>query len=253
MHSTIIGQRYEIGLKTFALLVVLASAGHLSAQDNQCKLRLSDLPTAEELKGFRLGMTIDQVKARVPQVVFGQPDILGVSKTSIHPHFDPRIDKSTFEGVRTVSLDFLDGRLTSLWIGYDSSAKWFTVDDFVRQISQSLLLPNVWSSWKSRSQQLKCADFQMTVSMVAGGPSFRILNQTAEDTWIARRAAHAEEESALEEGSQEEEVVLGDRKSKVYYSGACRTAKEISEANRVVFKSSDEAEKAGFKAARNCL
>ena len=234
------------------LLVILISAGHVSAQDQRCKSKLNDLPGAAELKGFRLGMTMDQVKARVPQVVFGPTDPLGVSKTSIHPFFDPRTDKSTFEGVRTVSLDFLDGRLTSLWIGYDSSARWPTVDDFVRGISQPLMLPNAWVPWKSRGQQLRCADFEMTVTMVAGGPSFRIQDQTAQEAWVARRQAQAEQESAAEESNSEEEVIVGDRQTKIYYPKDCQPAKEISEADRVVFKTREEAEKAGFRPPRNC-
>ena len=252
MQSSLINQRLETYYLTI-LAVFLISAGHASAQDNRCKSKLNDLPAAAELKGFRLGMTMDQVKARVPQVVFGPTDPLGMSKTSIHPFFDPRIDKSTFEGVRTVSLDFLDGRLTSLWIGYDSSAKWPTLDDFVRGISQSLLLHDAWAPWKSRGQQLKCADFEMTATMVAGGPSFRIQDQTAEEAWIARREAQAEQESAQEESSPEEEPILGDKQTKIYYPEDCRPAKAISEANRVVFKTREEAEKAGFRPAKNCL
>ncbi len=234
------------------LLVMLISAGHVSAQDHRCKSKLNDLPAAPELKGFRLGMTMDQVKARVPQLVFGPTDPLGVSKTSIHPFFDPRTDKSTFEGVRTVSLDFLDGRLTSLWIGYDSSAKWPTVDDFVRGISQSLLLPNAWVPWKLRGQQLRCADFEMTVTMVAGGPSFRILDQTAQEAWVARRQAQAEQDSAAEESNPEEEGIVGDSQTRIYYPKDCQPAKEINEADRVVFKTKEEAEKAGFRPPRNC-
>src|SRR6266542_2568440 len=240
MQSSLNNQPFETYLTI--LLVILVSAGRVSAQDKRCKSKLNDLPAAAELKGFRLGMTLDQVKVRVPQVVFGPTDPLGVSKTSIHPFFDQRIDKSQFEGIRTVSLDFLDGRLTSLWIGYDSSAKWPTVDDFVREISQSFMLPDAWAPWKSRGQQLRCADFEMTVTMVAGGPSFRIQDQTAEEAWIARREAQAEQESAQDE-LREGEPILGDKHTRIYYPQDCQPAKVISEANRVVFKTREEAEK----------
>lgn len=252
MPSPLINQRLET-YYLIILLVILISAGHVSAQDSRCKNKLNDLPAAAELKGFRLAMTMEQVKARVPQAVFGPADSLGVSKTSIHPFFDPRIDKSTFEGVRTISLDFLDGRLTSLWIGYDGSAKWPTVNDFVRGISQSLLLPNAWAPWTSRGEQLRCADFELTVTMVAGGPSFRIQDQTAEETWTARRAAQAEQESAQEESNPEEELIFGDRHSKIYYTKDCQPGKSISEPDLVVFKTREDAEKAGFKPPKTCL
>ena len=238
--------------KTMALVLVLISAAHASSQAEPCPMKLADLPQVPELMGFRLGMTTDQVKARVPQVIFGQTDELGSSKTTINPDFDPRINKATFAGVRTVSLDFLDGRLTSLWLGYDGTFKWQNVDDFVKGISQSLRLSNVWLPWRSHGQQLRCADFQMTITIVAEGPSFRIVDQSAEDTLAARREAKEEQESASAESSEESQEILGARDNKTYYPGGCQPAKEIDENNRVVFKNREEAEKAGYKRAKNC-
>ena len=236
-----------------AFVLLLLSAGNIVAQDSRCKVKLSELPQAAELSGFRMGMTMDQVKARVPQVVFGPTDDLGTSKTSINSYFDSRIDKSGFADVRTVSLDFLDGRVTSLWIGYDSSFKWPTVADFVKGISQSLSLPNAWSTWKLQGQQLKCADFQVTLSSVARGPSFRILDLIADATLAARRVAQEEEKEALAENSEEEEVeIVGDKQNKVYYPADCEVAKAISKSNRTIFKTALEAEKAGYKPAKEC-
>lgn len=233
----------------FLLLLV----GNVVAQDTRCTVKMSDLPQAAELSGFRMGMTMDQVKTRVPQVRFGRTDDLGTSKTSINPYFDPRIDKTGFADVRTISLDFLDGRVTSLWIGYEPSFKWPTVHDFVKGISPSLMLPDAWSPWKSQGQQLKCADFQVTVSIVAQGPSFRILDLTAEETLTARRISK-EEEKELTENSEEktEASVLGDTQSKIYYPADCEVAKEILESNRTKFKSTLEAENAGYKPAKVC-
>src|SRR6267142_4407913 len=179
-------------LRILALSFILACAISVFAQDNKCSLKLAELPEAPELFGFRLGMTTTQVKQRVPQVVFGKDNEFGVSKTSISPDFDPNMDKASLEGVRTVSFDFLDGRLTSLWLGYDSSFKWKTVPDFVKGISQSLHLPDAWRPWKIRGQQLSCADFQMTLSIVAEGASFHIIDETAEQTVVARREAKEE-------------------------------------------------------------
>jgi hypothetical protein len=235
-----------------ALVLLLLSMGNVVAQDSQCKVKLSELPQAAELSGFRLGMTMDQVKARVPQVTFGRTDDLGVSKTSINPYFDSRIDKSGFADVRTVSLDFLDGRVTSLWIGYESTFKWPTVADFVKGISQSLSLSDAWSLWKLEGQQLKCADFQLTVSTVARGPSFRILDLTSDAILTARRIAKEKEKEALAENSDEEPEILGDMQNKIYYLADCEVAKEISASNRMTFKTAGEAEKAGYKPAKEC-
>ncbi len=237
-------------LQTLALLLILLCAVNVFAQDTKCTLKLSEVPDAPELFGFRMGMTNAQVKARVPQVAFGPADDFGVSKTTINPDFDPKIDKTSFNGIRSVSLDFLDGRLTSLWLGYDATFKWQTIPDFVQGISQSLRLPDAWRPWKIRGQQLNCADFQLTVSFVAEGPSFRIIDDNAEETIAARRQAKEDQDSSTEES--ESSGIVADKHAKIYYSESCRPAHEIKESDRAVFKTVEEAEKAGYKPAKNC-
>ncbi len=235
-----------------ALVLGLLFCADGYSQNGRCIMKLVELPQAPELLGFRPGMTMEQVKLRVPQVVFGPKDDFGSSRTTINPDFDARIDKSSFAGVRSVSLDFLDGRITSLWFGYDSGFKWLTVEDFVKGISQSLRLTATWTPWKSRGEQLRCADFQMTVTIIAEGPSFRIVDQTAEDTLAARREAKEEGESAATEESDTADVILGDKHNKIYYPSGCQHARGPEETNRVVFKTKEEAEKAGYKQTKSC-
>ena len=223
----------------------------------QCTKKMSDLPAAPELLGFRPGMTKDQVKARVPQTVFGKADPFGVVKTTINPYFDPTIDKTKFEGVRSISLDILDDRLTSLWIGFDETFKAHNVDEFMKLIAQSLQLDGNWSSYKSRGQQLRCADFQLIVTTVANGPSFRLIDTAADDLVAERRQAKEEQDALAEAGNgsesaEEDSSIVADKHSKTYYPAGCEPAKEIAEANKVTFKTAAEAEKAGFKAAKNC-
>ena len=90
----------------------------------------------------------------------------------------------------------------------------------------------------------------MTVVIVAEGPSFRITDKTAEQTIAARRAAKEEEIAALEEAAASE--IMADTKTRVYYLEHCPPANEIKEADRTVFKTKEEAEKAGYKLAKNC-
>ncbi len=237
-----------MNLKTASalLLFVLISAAGVAAQETTCTLKLEQLPVAPELRGFRLGMTMDQVRARVPPIVFGHANQFGLSKTSINPDFDPKFDKASFEGVRTVSLSFLDGRLTELWLGYDSSFKWQKLDDFVVGISKAMNLPATWQV-KGRGQQITCQDVGLFVSMVAGSPSIRITDTTAEQFLTSRmeEAANAEEEA---EAAQS--VLIGDKHTKLYYPLDCPGANDVSVANRMVFKNIDEAQKAGYKPAK---
>jgi hypothetical protein len=235
------------------LFVLLAISLPVSAQ---CTQKIATLPAAPELFGFRLGMTKDEIKTLVPQVVFPRNDPFGVAKTTINPHFDPKIDQTKYKGVRSISLDLLDSQLTSLWIGYDDTFTVQNVEEFVKLISNSLQVSGRWSSWRSRGQQLRCADFQLIVSTLAGGPSLRLLDASAEDTIAARRQAKEEQdalaEAAAGEDNEQTSAVIGDKQTKTYYPNGCQPIKEISETNRAVFKSPEEAEKAGFKLAKNC-
>ncbi len=243
-------------MKSSLPLIVLICALSVSAQENRCSARLADLPRAPELFGFQMGMTEPEVKIRVPQVRFGKTSDFGLAKTSISPDYDPKIDKSSLNGVRTISLDLLDGRVSSLWFGYDGTFKWHTVSEFVEGISHSLRLPDAWSEFKVRGQQLKCADFSMTVTIVAEGPSFHIIDETAEKTVAQRREAKEEADSTAEDESatqaQPTASLIADREKKVYYAEGCLPRREIKETDRVVFKSREEAEKAGYKIAKNC-
>ena len=245
---------------SYAALAVALMLGLASVAAGQCTRKIAEIPAAPELLGFRLGMTKEEIKTHVPQTQFGHTDDFGVSKTTINPYFDPKIDKTKFEGVRSISLDILDQKLTSLWIGYDENFRARNVDEFVKLITQSMQLSATnWSSWRSRGQQMRCADFQLIVTMVAGGPSLRVLDTAAEETVAMRRQAKEEQDSMAEAAAAagptdatEEPEIIADKKSKTYYIGTCKPEKEIAEGNKIVFKTTDEAEKAGFKLAKNC-
>src|SRR5712692_11723260 len=168
------------------LVVVLSTAPSLSAQPTPCALKLDQLPNVAELRGFRLGMTYEQVKARVPQIQFGPADQFGVTKTSINPGFDRGFDQASFADVRTISLDFLDGRLVNLWIGYESTFKWQKLDEFVAGMSEVLNLPAAWLP-KRGAQQMTCDGFSVFASVIAGSPGIRITDEVAQETIANRR------------------------------------------------------------------
>lgn len=240
-------------LKIAAILLTFLFPVVASGQTGRCTISFSALPAAPELKGFYLGMTMEQAKALVPQIVFGRTDPLGSTKTTFNPAFDPRTDKSQYQDVRSISLEFLDGRLTSLWIGYDASFKWNSVPDFVTGISKSLALPDGWADWRSSGKALTCKDFQLTVSIIAQSPSFRLVDTAASDILATRRNDAAAESDALEVEDSEPEEIVADRKTKTYYPSTCRPPEPIAEANRVTFKTIAEAEQAGYKTSRVCM
>ncbi|HVS80623.1 MAG TPA: hypothetical protein VHE60_02710 [Pyrinomonadaceae bacterium] len=227
------------------LLVALSTVTTAPAQQPNCSVKIDQLPDAPELRGFHLGMTFDQVKTRVPPIKFGRADKFGVAKTSINPFYDPRFDKASFADVRTISLDFLDGKLVTLWIGYESTFKWQKLDEFVAGMSKSLNLPAVWSP-KRGAQQMTCDGFSVFASVIAGSPGIRITDDAAQETIATRR------EEAATAAEAAEAAVIGDQRTKLYYPSDCSERGKVPEASRVTFKDKDEAEKAGYKPAKDC-
>jgi hypothetical protein len=226
-------------------LLLAAVLGATTTPAQTCTQTIDKLPASAELRGFRLGMTIDEAKARVAQIKLARSDEFGVARISINPSYDPGFDKIAFADVRTISLDFLDGRLISLWIGYEDTFKWQTLDAFIAGMSKSLEVPGNWPV-KRGGRQISCAGFSVLASTIAGSPSIRLSDDGAEETIAARR----EEAAAAAEAAAA--MVVGDQRTKLYYASDCSPRTKVTTANRIEFKTKDEAEKAGFKLAKDC-
>ena len=180
-------------LKRFlvAISLILACTYAAVGQESKCVLKLAELPTVSELRGFSIGMTVEQVKARVPKLQVKAADEFGFTSLNIFPDYEAGIDKTAFAGVRTVSLDILDGRVFSVWIGYDKSFKWQTIDEYVTGITTALKLPVSWRS-KFRTRLLDCSDFTVAVIPVGGSPSIKLTNNAAKELLDKRKAAKEE-------------------------------------------------------------
>jgi len=224
------------------VLFTLSACGYLKAQPSNCSVKLDQLGQPRELFSLRLGMNQEEVKKALPLLAFGRADALGLMRTSFNPHYDPRVDNQAFPDVRTISLDFLDGRLATLWIGYESTFKWPKLDEFVTNFSKSLGVPADWPA-KRNGRELSCDGFSVFAATIAGGPSLRINDEAAQSLFDARR------EAALEAAESE---VIGDTRSKSYYPSDCSSRDSVPPASRLVFKNKDDAEKGGYILARDC-
>lgn len=169
---------------------IICCSLQLSAQE-KCSLKLADLPTIAELRGFHLGMTVDEVRARVPNVQVRRADEFGFTTFNVFPDYESGIDKKAFEGVRSVTLEFVDGRASMVWVGYDKTFKWQTIEEFTAGVTAALKLPNAWRS-KFRTRVLDCADFTLTVIPVGESPSLKITDEAARQLLEQRRAAKEE-------------------------------------------------------------
>ncbi len=188
--------------KTVATLALLiACFAQTPAQESQCSLKIAQLKPAPELYGLRIGMTIDQVRAIVPTLQTSGEDDMGFSTSSFSPDFNPQMDKTRFAGVRTVSLEFLDGNLLNIWIGFNGSFKWKTLEEFVSGISGSLGVPAEAWSGSTTKPSMDCEEMEITVSMIAGGPSIRLVDKAARELWEQRRTEREQKRS--DQGSEE--------------------------------------------------
>jgi hypothetical protein len=178
--------------KLFIAIALIPTCIYAAAgQGSKCTLKLADLPAATELRGFRVGMTAEQVKARLPKLQLRPANEFGFTALNIFPDYEPGIDKTAFEGVRTVSLEVLDGRVFSVWVGYDKSYKWQTLDEFATGISSALKLPNTWRT-KFRTRLLDCAGFTVAIIPVGESPSIKITDNTMRELLDKRQAAKEE-------------------------------------------------------------
>jgi hypothetical protein len=207
-----------------------------------CSAKLDQIKDTPELFGLRLGMTYEQVKERLPLVQFGRADEIGVVKTTFNPHFDPRVDPKAFEAVRSISLDFLDGKLVTLWIGFEETYKWPKLDEFVNGFATALTLPPQWPV-KRMAREIVCDHFSVQASIIGSGPSIRISDELAQDTIAERREAAV---------AAAEVQVIGDLRSKTYYPSDCPAKEDVPAISRVVFKNKEVAEENGYKLAKDC-
>ena len=224
------------------ILVALCCGATAKAQPAACSLKPDQLKEAPELFGFHLGMTLDQVKACSALIQFGSADRYGVIKTTINPHYEPRFEKTVFADVRTISFDFLDGKLVTLWIGFEETFKWPNLDAFVANLSKALAVPGHWPL-KRNGQQLTCDGFSLFASIIARGPSIRVMDEVAQTVIAERR-----EEAA----KADETMVIGDNRTLNYYPADCSAKDDVPPGSRTIFKNKDEAESAGYKLAKVC-
>jgi len=236
-------QKLVASIKSLLIVsVIVCATGAALSQTPACTLKPDQLKPAADLYGLRLGMTAQDVKKALPLVEFGAADRLGVMRTSFNPHFDARVGKEAFPDVRTISLDFLDNKLATVWIGYENTFKWPRLDSFIANFSQSLGVSPDWQL-KRNGRELDCDGFSIVAQMIGGGPSLRISDEVAQNVATARLA---------EAIDADEQQVVGDQRTKHYYSSDCSEKDSVPPASRTVFKNKELAEKAGYTLAKDC-
>jgi hypothetical protein len=124
-----------------------------------------------ELRGFRLGMSQAEVKARIPDLVTTRPNGLGESRSFTFVRTNKYLSRNaTLRGVSSITLNYLDGRVIFVAMLYDDSLKWDSGDEFAGQVAASLGLPSGWArnegeDYDEQLKILRCERFALVAGL----------------------------------------------------------------------------------------
>lgn len=124
-----------------------------------------------ELRGFRLGMSQAEVKARIPDLVTTRPNGLGESRSFTFVRTNKYLSRNvTLKGVSSITLNYLDGRVIFVAMLYDDSLKWDSGDEFAGQVAASLGLPSGWMRYEGEDYDeqlniLRCERFALVAGL----------------------------------------------------------------------------------------
>ena len=174
-----------------SLLLALAMQGQ-TPTPSPCTIKAADLPA---LRGFKLEQPLEAYQTRFPGLVarhYVAPDDRGLltdhlSRIDFYDR-DLRERQAEFEGVDTIEVQFLDDKLVSLKIDYDSSTKWENSREFTATIAKTLNLPS--TGWRGRQEyaELECADFKVvTTTDILGKGELMITKSDLDQVLVQRR------------------------------------------------------------------
>jgi hypothetical protein len=175
-----------------------------------------------QLRGFRLGMTAAEVKARLPVIKSPVPNASGYAQVSIS--FMKGIGRPAFlNGVMTMGFDFIDGRVSSIAVLYDDSIKWSSLEQFTQQVSSSLDLPAVWRSYPLNGRQqrmLQCDKLRFVATMLRtasiSAPALFLVDDAGIDKLITRRQAVLENVRKAEELKRQKRIQEEEQRRKAF-------------------------------------
>lgn len=142
-------------------------------EETKCTLTTAQAPA---LRGLRLGMTTDEVvkslgAMRVNYLEAPTKNEFGWLRTTFRPH-----TSKEFEGVRQVALRFLDSKLTSISLEYDSNIKWDNIAQLREKITEALKLPDAWESTSDFFDDVMgCDGFEIKIELF-GAPRIQMLD-----------------------------------------------------------------------------
>ena len=153
--------RYTRLLLAAIFALCLAAAHAQQAQAQVCTLTVEQAP---ELRGFRLGMTTEEIRARFPGALVRQMGF-GSSSAQLTQAAFGQGNADAYKGVNDINLLFLDDHLAYLAVGYDQTVPWKNAGQFAARVSEFLKLPDAWRDGAGNGNKvLTCAGFDVIVT-----------------------------------------------------------------------------------------
>jgi outer membrane protein TolC len=137
-----------------------------------CPLTLAQAPN---VGGLRLGMSTSEARSLFPSLKLSPPDKVGVSNAILNgKDFG---GNQFFEGVQTILLQFWEGRLYFIHVGYPVTNRWNNKDEFISTVAQKLNIKGDWKpfyDWQDknvrdladlRSVAIECTGFRLSAGI----------------------------------------------------------------------------------------
>ena len=175
-----------------------------------CPLSIQQAPP---IGGLRLGMSVNEALSIFPSLKLSPPDKVGVSNAMLNR--SELAGNRFFEGVQALLLQFIEGRLYFIHVGYPVTDRWKSSDEFISHITEKL---NVYGEWKPfynwqdknvrdaadlRSAAIECTGFRLSAGIGIEGvggtqsPRFEL-----EDMNRSRAVRQRAEELRLKESEE---------------------------------------------------
>jgi hypothetical protein len=150
-----------------------------------------DIAKTFQLRGLRFGMKTAEVISKISGLKVPTSDEFGHAMAPIKLAALARINP-TFKGLMGGAFEFVDGKLSSMFLVYDDSVNWNGPDEFLARVSESLSLSDYWQTnpVNPRLKSTQCRNLQFTGGFqFIGGESrpFLMVRDTNADSLVTNR------------------------------------------------------------------
>ncbi len=182
-------------------------------QGARCLLTLAQAPV---IGGLRLGMSTDEALMLFPALKLSPVDAAGVSRAILQ---QKDLSSNQFLGeAQSVMLQFLEGRLFFVGVGYPVTNRWASKDEFLAFMSQRLNITGEWKpfyDWQDKNVTdaetlrdfgLECAGFRLSLGIgIEGLGRGQFPHLRLEDTNATRTVRERNEEKLRRDAEKEKE------------------------------------------------